>query len=48
MVMDIVTILIALALLFVAWKVITGIVKFGVMALIVIAAGYVLYSGGFN
>lgn len=41
-----VTILIALALLFVAWKVITGIIKFGVMALIVIVAGYVLYNGG--
>lgn len=44
--MSIVTILIALALLFVAWKVITGIIKFGVMALIVIVAGYVLYNGG--
>ena len=44
--MDIVTILIALALLFVAWKVITGIIKFGVMALIVVVAGYVLLNGG--
>jgi hypothetical protein len=41
------TIIIALALLFVAWKVITGIIKFGVMALIVLVAGYMLYSGGF-
>lgn len=45
--MDIVTVLVALALLFVAWKVITGMIKFGVMALIVIVAGYMLYSGGF-
>ncbi len=45
--MEIATILIALALLFVAWKVITGIIKFGVMALIVLVAGYMLYSGGF-
>ncbi len=45
--MDIVTILVALALLFVAWKVIAGMIKFGVMALIVIVAGYMLYSGGF-
>ena len=44
--MSIVTILIALALLFVAWKVITGIIKFGVMALVVIGAAYMLYSGG--
>mgnify|MGYP006189426365 CR=1 FL=1 len=41
-----ITILIALALLFVAWKVITGIIKFGVMALIVVVAGYVLFNGG--
>lgn len=41
------TILVALALLVVAWKVITGMIKFGVMALIVIVAGYMLYSGGF-
>ena len=41
-----VTILIAIALLFVAWKVITGIVKFGVMALIVVVAAYVLLNGG--
>ncbi len=45
--MDIVTILVALALLVVAWKVITGIIKFGVMALIVIVAGYLLFNGGF-
>ena len=45
--MDIVTILIALALLVVAWKVITGIIKFGVMALIVLVAGYMLFNGGF-
>ncbi|UIP05681.1 hypothetical protein LY632_08135 [Erythrobacter sp. SDW2] len=45
--MDILTILVALALLVVAWKVITGMIKFGVMALIVIVAGYMLFNGGF-
>ena len=41
------TILITAALLFVAWKVITGMIKFGVIALIAAGAGYVLYSGGY-
>ena len=40
------TLIIAAILLFVAWKVITGIIKFGVMALVVIGAAYMLYSGG--
>ena len=40
------TLIIAAILLFVAWKVITGMIKFGVMALIVIGAAYMLYSGG--
>ena len=40
------TLVIAAIGLFVAWKVITGIIKFGVMALIVIVAGYVFFSGG--
>ena len=40
------TLIIAAIGLFVAWKVITGIIKFGVMALIVIVAGYVFFSGG--
>ena len=40
------TLIIAAILLFVAWKVITGMIKFGVMALIVIGAAYMFYSGG--
>lgn len=40
------TLIIAAILLFVAWKVITGIIKFGVMALIVVVAGYLFMSGG--
>ncbi len=45
--MDIVTILIALVLIFVAWKVLMGLVKFGATALIVIAAVYFLSQGSF-
>ncbi len=45
--MDIVTILIALVLIFVAWKVLMGLVKFGAIALIVIAAVYFLSQGSF-
>ena len=40
------TLIIAAILLFVAWKVITGIIKFGVLALIVVVAGYLFMSGG--
>ena len=40
------TLIIAAILLFVAWKVITGIIKFGVMALVVVVAGYLFMSGG--
>ena len=40
------TLIAALIALFVAWKVITGIIKFGVMALIVVVAGYLFMSGG--
>lgn len=45
--MDIVTVLIALVLVFVAWKVLMGLVKFGAIALIVIAATYFLAQGNF-
>ncbi len=45
--MDFVTILIALVLIFVAWKVLMGLVKFGAIALIVIAAVYFLSQGSF-
>jgi hypothetical protein len=44
--MSIATILIALVLIFIAWKVVKGIVKFGLIALIVVAAIYFLTQGG--
>ena len=44
--MDILTIIIALALIFIAWKVVKGVIKFGLIALIAIAAIYFLAQGG--
>ncbi len=44
--MDIVTILVALGLIFIAWKVLSGLVKFGLIALVLVGAFYFL-SGGF-
>ena len=44
--MDIVTILIALVLIFIAWKVLMGLVKFGAIAVIIIAAIWFISSGG--
>jgi len=44
--MDIVTILIALVVIVIAWKVLTGLVKFGLIAVVVIAAIWFLASGG--
>lgn len=44
--MDIVTILVALVLAFLAWKLVTGVIKFGLIAVIVIAALYFLTQGG--
>ncbi|WP_165938568.1 MULTISPECIES: hypothetical protein [Bacteria] len=44
--MSIVTIIIAIVLIFIAWKVVTGIVKFGLIALIIVAAIYFLSQGG--
>ncbi len=43
--MDIVTIIVALVLVFIAWKVLMGIVKFGAIALIIVAAIYFLSTG---
>ena len=43
--MDIVTILVALVLLFLVWKIIKGVIKFGVMALIVAFALWLLMGG---
>ena len=44
--MDIVTILVALVLAFIAWKLVTGVIKFGLIAVIVIAAIWFLTQGG--
>ena len=43
---EIVTILVALVLAFIAWKVLMGLVKFGALALIAVAAIYFLTQGG--
>ena len=44
--MDIVTILVALVLIFIAWKVLMGLIKFGAIAVIIIAAIWFISSGG--
>lgn len=44
--MSIATLLIALVLAFVAWKLLVGLVKFGVVALIAAGALYFLSQGG--
>lgn len=44
--MDIVTVIVALVVIFIAWKVLTGIVKFGLIALVIAAAIWFLTQGG--
>ena len=44
--MSIVTILVALVLAFIAWKLVTGVIKFGLIAVIIIAAIWFLTQGG--
>ncbi|WP_421991538.1 hypothetical protein [Qipengyuania sp.] len=44
--MSIATILIALIVGFIAWKLFVGLVKFGVLAVIAVAAIYILSQGG--
>ena len=44
--MSIVTILVALALAFLAWKLVTGVIKFGLIAVILVAAIWFLTQGG--
>jgi hypothetical protein len=44
--MDILTIIIALVLIFLAWKVVKGVIKFGLIALIIVAAIWFLTQGG--
>ncbi|WP_157075051.1 hypothetical protein [Erythrobacter sp. AP23] len=44
--MSIATILIALIVGFIAWKLLVGLVRFGVLAVIAVAAIYILSQGG--
>jgi hypothetical protein len=44
--MSIATIIIALVLIFIAFKVVKGVIKFGLIALIAVAAIYFLTQGG--
>lgn len=44
--MDILTLLIAAVVIFIAWKVLTGIVKFGLIAVVIVAAIWFLTQGG--
>ena len=44
--MDIMTVIIAIVLIFIAWKVVKGVIKFGLIALIAVAAIYFLANGG--
>ena len=44
--MDIVTIAVALVLIVIAWKLLTGLIKFGLIALVIVAAIYFLTQGG--
>ena len=44
--MDIVTIVVALVLAFIAWKVLTGILKIGAILVVVVLAAWFLTNGG--
>ena len=44
--MSVLTIVIALVLMFIAFKVVKGVIKFGLIALILVAAIYFLAQGG--
>ena len=44
--MTVTTIIIALVLIFIAFKVLKGVIKFGLIALIAVAAIYFLSQGG--
>ena len=44
--MDIVAILVAVVLAFLAFRFVTGLIKFGILALIAIAVVYFLANGG--
>ena len=45
--MSVATVLIALVLAFIAWKVLTGVIKIGAILLIVVAAAWFASQGGF-
>ena len=44
--MSIVAIIVALVLIFIAWKVVKGVIKFGLIALIAVAAIWFVSQGG--
>ncbi len=44
--MEIGTVIVALVLIFIAWKVLTGIIKFGLIALVIAVAIWFLTQGG--
>ena len=44
--MEIGTIIIALIVIFIAWKLLTGIIKFGLIAAVIVAAIWFLSQGG--
>ena len=43
--MEVGTVVVALILVFIAWKVLTGLVKVGVIVLVIAAAAYFLLGG---
>ena len=45
--MEITTILVALVIAFIAWKVLTGFIKFALIAVVVVGAFFMLSQGGF-
>lgn len=45
--MTLTTILIALVVCFIAWKLLTGLIKFGMIAVVLLGAFYFLSQGGF-
>ena len=44
--MEIGAVILALVLIFIAWKVLSGIIKFGLIALVVVGALWFLSQGG--
>lgn len=44
--MEIGAVIVALVLIFIAWKVLSGLIKFGLIAVVVVAALWFLTQGG--